>query len=160
MAQAASEAIKKRNHIYQQYLGALFDDASQRAEEFAAVSARFLVAEEALKRDSALDDFRAELFGKYALQANTRIEQAQDLDLRLKVLEQVLQAGAQTTKHSRDLQQVFVAAESAWQRLRSDERISQVNTCIRVSNTCIRVSNTCMCLKYVYTCLGQRLSPA
>jgi hypothetical protein len=130
--------------MHQQYLGALFDDASQRAEEFAAVSARFLAAEEALKRDSALDDFRAELFGKYALQANTRIEQTQDLELRLQVLEQVLQAGAQPIKHSRDLQQLFVAAESAWQRLSSDERISQVNTCVSLSNTCIRVSNTCI----------------
>ena len=130
--------------MHQPYLGALFDDASQRAEEFAAVSARFLAAEEALKRDSALDDFRAELFGKYALQANTRIEQTQDLELRLQVLEQVLQAGAQPIKHSRDLQQLFVAAESAWQRLNSDERISQVNTCVSLSNTCIRVSNTCI----------------
>ena len=42
MAQAASTAVKKRNQTYTAYLSELFDAASNRAEEFAAISARLL----------------------------------------------------------------------------------------------------------------------
>lgn len=121
---AAKDAVKKRNHAYNSYLSALFDETSQRAQEYGAVHARVLAAEEALKRKSALEGARSELAGKYALDANSRIQQAEDLNLRLNILEGVLEDGAGHTQRSRSLQLLSVAVEAALHRLSRDEQIT------------------------------------
>jgi len=134
MIEAARAAIKQRNYTYSKYLSDLFDEASQRAIEYANVSARLLAAEEALKLNSALESTRSELAGKYSLDANTRIQLAEDLNLRLKVLSDVLVQGEEATNPSRSMQVVSVAVDTALQRLGKDELIGDDLTLVAASS--------------------------
>ena len=119
--QAAAASIKKRQGQYADYLRALFDEASQRAQEYAETNARLAAAGEALQRESALEDARRELASAYALQANQRIEEAEDLNLRVGVLGKVLEDGARVVNHSRELQHLSVAVDAAIEQVRRDE---------------------------------------
>ena len=119
--QAAAASIKKRQGQYADYLRALFDEASQRGQEYAETNARLVAAGEALQRESALEDARKELASAYALQANQRIEEAEDLNLRVGVLGKVLEDGARVVNHSRAVQHLSVAVDAALEQVRRDE---------------------------------------
>ncbi|EKX43417.1 hypothetical protein GUITHDRAFT_110540 [Guillardia theta CCMP2712] len=118
---ACQDEITRRGQQFEQKMKEEWDAVAIRGDELSSLRSRMREVQKLLKSEYAIDELRNELAARYKIAANARMEEAEDLILRLQVLDKTLEQSKNSSDWSRNMQSIFLAVENASKALKEGE---------------------------------------
>jgi len=115
------DEIARRGQHFEQIMKEEWDNVSVRGDELSTLRSRMREVQRLLKSEYAIDELRNELAARFKISANARMEEAEDLMLRLQVLDRTLEQSKNSSDWSRNMQNIFLAVESASKALKEGD---------------------------------------